>query len=176
MNATSWLSSTFNLLRNSLPASEMPPPERSTRERLDATLRQQQEALSPRSLRKTLQMLKAVVDPQVSEVEGARRARSLVEWYATASQAERLDLWLLISEQFGPDATKVRAARDDYDAALGTADEGAAEIRLRRALVSPRTRLLQRFAPCAGRDRNPSEKPLLLLPCCAPSDEKLKLP
>jgi len=150
MNATSWLSSTFNLLRNSLPASEMPPPERTTRERLDATLRQQQEALSPRSLRKTLQMLKAVVDPQVSEVEGARRARSLVEWYATASQAERLDLWLLISEQFGPDATKVRAARDDYDAALGTADEGAAEIRLRRALVSPRTRLLQRFAAYPG--------------------------
>jgi malonyl-CoA decarboxylase len=59
-------------------------------------------------------------------------------------------LWLLISEQFGPDAVKVRAARDDYDAALGTVDEGPAEIRLRRALVSPRTRLLQRFAASAG--------------------------
>jgi malonyl-CoA decarboxylase len=33
---------------------------------------------------------------------------------------------------------------------LGTVDEGPAEIRLRRALVSPRTRLLQRFAASAG--------------------------
>jgi malonyl-CoA decarboxylase len=86
----------------------------------------------------------------VSEVEGGRRAKALAEWYAKAEAAERQDLWLLISEQFGPDALKVRAARDDYDAALGTADEGAAEIRLRRALVSPRTRLLQRFAAYPG--------------------------
>jgi len=144
MSAASWLSSQFNLLRNSLLASEAEP--RTTRERLDATLPRGQEALSPRTLRKTLQMLKAVVDPQVSEVEGAKRARAVVEWYAQASAAERLDVWLLMSEAFGPDATKVRAARDEYDAALGTADEGAAEIRLRKALLSPRTRLMQRFA------------------------------
>ena len=148
MMAASWLSSQFNLLRNSLLASEAEP--RSTRERLDATLSRSQEALSPRTLRKTLQMLKAVVDPQVSEVEGARRARAVVEWYAQASAEERLDVWLLMSEAFGPDATKVRAARDEYDAALGTADEGAAEIRLRKALVSPRTRLMQRFAAYPG--------------------------
>jgi malonyl-CoA decarboxylase len=86
----------------------------------------------------------------VSEVEGGRRAKALADWYAKAEAAERQDLWLLISEQFGPDALKVRAARDDYDAALGTVDEGPAEIRLRRALVSPRTRLLQRFAASAG--------------------------
>jgi malonyl-CoA decarboxylase len=83
-------------------------------------------------------------------VEGGRRAKALADWYAKAEPAERQDLWLLISEQFGPDAFKVRAARDDYDAALGTVDEGPAEIRLRRALVSPRTRLLQRFAASAG--------------------------
>ena len=86
----------------------------------------------------------------MSEVEGGRRAKALADWYAKAEAAERQDLWLLISEQFGPDAVKVRAARDDYDAALGTVDEGPAEIRLRRALVSPRTRLLQRFAASAG--------------------------
>jgi malonyl-CoA decarboxylase len=86
----------------------------------------------------------------VSEVEGARRAKALTDWYAKAEPAERQDVWLLISEQFGPDALKVRSARDDYDAALGTADEGPAEIRLRRALVSPRTRLLQRFAASSG--------------------------
>jgi len=152
MNATTWLSSKINLLRNSAPAAaEAPKPEdRSTRERLDATLRQKAEALSPRTLRRTLTSLQAVVDPRVSEVEGARRAKALTDWYVKAEPAERQDVWLLISEQFGPDAVKVRAARDDYDAALGTADEGPAEIRLRRALVSPRTRLLQRFAASAG--------------------------
>ena len=139
------------MLGNTLLASVAPQEEnRSTRERLDATLRQKTEALSPRSLRRTLSELQAVVDPRVSEVEGGRRAKALADWYAKASVEERQDLWLLISEQFGPDAGKVRAARDDYDAALGSADEGSAEIRLRRALVSPRTRLMQRFAAYPG--------------------------
>ena len=151
MNATSWLSSKLNLLRNSGPAiGPSHAEDRSTRERLDATLRLQKEALSPRSLRRTLTLLQSVVDPRVSEVEGGRRAKALADWYALASTNERQDLWLLISEQFGPDAVKVRAARDGYDAALGTVDEGQAEIRLRRALVSPRTRLLQRFATYPG--------------------------
>ena len=151
MNASTWLSSKLNLLRNSAPASQPVPDEmRSTRERLDATLRKEKEALSPRSLRRTLSLLQGVVDPRVSEVEGGRRAKALADWYAKAEAVERQDLWLLISEQFGPDAVKVRAARDDYDAALGTVDEGPAEIRLRRALVSPRTRLLQRFAAYPG--------------------------
>ncbi|MFY8179929.1 MAG: malonyl-CoA decarboxylase [Limnohabitans sp.] len=152
MNATTWLGSKINLLLNSASAfAELPQvDDRSTRERLDATLRQKTEALSPRSLRRTLTLLQAVVDPRVSEVEGGRRAKALADWYAKAQAAERQDLWLLISEQFGPDALKVRAARDDYDAALGTVEEGPAEIRLRRALVSPRTRLLQRFAASSG--------------------------
>lgn len=152
MNATTWLSSKINLLLNSASAfAELPQvDDRSTRERLGATLRQKTEALSPRSLRRTLTLLQAVVDPRVSEVEGGRRAKALADWYAKAQGAERQDLWLLISEQFGPDALKVRAARDDYDAALGTVEEGPAEIRLRRALVSPRTRLLQRFAASSG--------------------------
>jgi len=151
MNASNWLSSKFNVLRNSAPASlASEEVARSTRERLDATLRKQKEALSPRSLRRTLLLLQAVVDPKVSEVEGGRRAKALADWYAKAQISERQDLWLLISEQFGPDPVKVRSARDEYDAALGTVDEGAAEIRLRRALVSPRTRLLQRFAAYPG--------------------------
>ena len=151
MNATNWLSTKLNLLRNSAPAS-VPTEEvtRSTRERLGATLRVHKEALSPRSLRRTLLLLQSVVDPKVSEVEGGRRAKALADWYAKAETSERQDLWLLISEQFGPDPLKVRAARVEYDSALGSVDEGAAEIRLRRALVSPRTRLLQRFAAYPG--------------------------
>jgi malonyl-CoA decarboxylase len=119
---------------------------RTTRERLKGTLRRKQEALSPRVLRRTLTELQAIVEPRVGEVEGSRRARGVAGWYAKATAEQRRDAWLLMSEQFAPDATKVNAAREQYEAAAGTAEEGQAEIRLRRAVESPRTRLLQRFA------------------------------
>jgi malonyl-CoA decarboxylase len=122
------------------------PLSRTTRERLQATLRRGEEALSPRVLRRTMAELQAVVDPRASEVEGGRRAKAFAEWYVQASADERRDAWLLIAEQFGPDPKKITAAREQYEAAQGTPEEGAAEIRLRKALVSPRTRLLQRFA------------------------------
>ncbi|AMO21758.1 malonyl-CoA decarboxylase family protein [Ramlibacter solisilvae] len=115
-------------------------------ERLKATLRREQEALSPRALRRTLAELRAIAEPQVSEVEGGRRAREFAAWYAKATPGERRDCWLLMSEQFAPDAKKIRAARQQYEAAHGTQEEGEAEIRLRRAFVSARTRLMQRFA------------------------------
>ncbi|HVE54089.1 MAG TPA: malonyl-CoA decarboxylase [Ramlibacter sp.] len=122
------------------------PAGRSMRERLQATLRRGQEALSPRVLRRALAELQAVVDARASEVEGGRRARAFAAWYATAPAEERRDAWLLMSEQFGPDPKKIKSAREHYELSQGTAEEGAAEIRLRRALVSPRARLLQRFA------------------------------
>ena len=119
---------------------------RSTRERLKATLRQKEEALSPRVLRRTLQELKRVVDPQVSEAEGGLRAKAVAQWYAKAAPNERRDMWLLMSEQFVADAQKTQAAQAQFAAAVGTADEAVAEVRLRRATVSPRRRLLQRFS------------------------------
>jgi len=119
---------------------------RTTRERLKGTLRHAQEALSPRVLRRTLTELQAIVEPRVGEVEGSRRARGVAGWYAKATAEQRRDAWLLMSEQFAPDATRVNAAREQYEAALGTSEEGQAEIRLRRAFESPRTRLLQRFS------------------------------
>jgi malonyl-CoA decarboxylase len=122
------------------------PSARTTRERLQATWRRGEEALSPRVLRRTLADLQEIVDPRASEVEGGRRARAFATWYATAPAEQRRDAWLLMSEQFGPDPKKIQSAREHHAAAQGTAEEGAAEIRLRRALVSPRTRLLQRFA------------------------------
>jgi len=122
------------------------PAGRSTRERLQATLRRGQEALSPRVLRRTLSELQAVADPRASEVEGGRRAAAFASWYATAEPAQRRDAWLLMSEHFGPDPKKIQSAREQYEAAQGTPQEGAAEVRLRRALLSPRSRLLQRFA------------------------------
>ncbi len=132
--------------RAAKPATSKETPVRSSRERLNATLRQKEEALSPRVLRRTLTELQAIVDPSVSEVEGGKRARGVAQWYSKATPEQRQDCWLLMSEQFAPDASKVKAAREQYEAAVGSPDEGAAEIRLRKALVSPRTRLLQRFA------------------------------
>ncbi|MBC7435546.1 MAG: malonyl-CoA decarboxylase [Bdellovibrionales bacterium] len=131
-------------------ASAQAPPSaplapRTTRERLKATLSRKQEALSPRVLRRTLTELQSIIDPHVSEVEGGRRAKGVAQWYAAATADQRRDAWLLMSEQFAPDPLKVKAARDQYDSAQGTPDEGQAEIRLRKAFVSPRTRLLQRF-------------------------------
>jgi malonyl-CoA decarboxylase len=119
---------------------------RSLRERLAATLRQQPEALSPRALRRMLGDLQAIIDSRVSEVEGGRRAMALAAWYAAAPLEERRDLWLLMSEHFVADQALAKAAQAQYAAAVGTADEAVAEVRLRRATVSPRRRLLQRFS------------------------------
>jgi malonyl-CoA decarboxylase len=123
---------------------------RATRERLQATLAQNGEALSPRALRRVLQELQGVIDGRVSEVEGGRRAATLTAWYMGATAARRHDMWLLMSEQFMADAPKVKAAQALYAAALGTPDEAAAEVQFRRATVSPRRRLLQRFSANPG--------------------------
>ena len=119
---------------------------RSTRDRLKATLRQKEEALSPRVLRRTLEELRAIIDPQVSEVEGGIRAKGVAHWYAWAAPNERRDMWLLMSEQFVADAQKTKAAQARFAALVGTADEAVAEVQYRRATVSPRRRLLQRFS------------------------------
>ena len=123
---------------------------RLTHERLQATLRQDNEALSPRLLRRTLQELRAIIDPRVSEVEGGRRAMNVAAWYAAAPAEERHDMWLLMSEQFLADAQKTKDAQARFAAAVGTPDEAAAEVHYRRATVSPRRRLLQRFSVYPG--------------------------
>ncbi|MBG9387431.1 malonyl-CoA decarboxylase [Caenimonas aquaedulcis] len=123
---------------------------RSTRERLKATLRRHAEALSPRVLRRTLTELQAVIEASVSEVEGGRQAEGVMRWYAQASPAQRQDMWLLMSEQFTADPEQVKRAQAQYAAAVGTPDEAAAEVLFRRATVSPRRRLLQRFSAAPG--------------------------
>lgn len=123
--------------------------ERPIRERLAASLRHREEAMSPRMLRLVLEELKSIIDPQISEVEGGLRAKVLIERYAGASVPRRRDMWLLMSEMFVADPQKIRGAQEKYAAAVGTPDEAAAEVRYRRATVSPRRRLLQRFSVLA---------------------------
>jgi len=120
--------------------------ERPTRERLAASLRHKDEAMSPRMLRRVLEELKDIIDPRISEVEGGRRAKVLIERYAGATVERRRDMWLLMSEMFVADPEKVKTAQAKFAAAVGTPDEAAAEVQYRRATVSPRRRLLQRFS------------------------------
>ena len=169
MNTSTWITSTVSkLLPSGGPKSkEKVPPatagsaqgaikneadgaakvaSRSTRERLEGSLRHKEEALSPRVLRRTLEELKAIVDPRYSEIEGGRRAQGVAQWYAGATVEQRRDMWLLMSEQFVLDPVVVGKAQAKYAAAVGTPDEAAAEVHYRRATVSPRRRLLQRFS------------------------------
>ncbi|MEK9952021.1 MAG: malonyl-CoA decarboxylase, partial [Curvibacter sp.] len=123
MNATSWISRQVTRLlpvarQGLLPSgvggvaavragaaapAEPPQAERPTRERLGASLRHKAEAMSPRMLRRTLDELKAIIDPQISEVEGGRRAQVLIERYMRATVERRRDMWLLMSEMFTAD-------------------------------------------------------------------------
>ena len=123
---------------------------RTTRERLGAVRGRREEALSPWVLRRTLRELQHVADPAVSDVEGGRRAAGVARWYAQATPEQRRDCWLLMSEQFTPDPAEIETAHQAYQAARGSEDEAHAEVRLRQAVASPRTRLLQRFAAFAG--------------------------
>ena len=141
MNTREWLTEQVTRLRKPAPA-----PARSTQDRLKARLRQGDEAMSPSALRRQLDELKAIVDPLVSEVEGGRRAGALIDGYASTTPAHRRDLWLLMSERFVADPQQVQAAQAQYLKAVGTPDHAAAEVLFRRATVSPRRRLLQRFS------------------------------
>ena len=152
-----WITRSVALITNARPAVDDSAPvaekakaERSTHERLQATLRRGEECLSPRALRKLLTVLQEVIAPRVSEVEGGRRAQALAAWYAAAEPGERRDFWLLLCEQFAPDASRFKAARERYEAAVGTPGEAQAEIGLRKAMTSPRTRVLQRFSAFPG--------------------------
>ena len=134
---------------------------RTMRERLGALLGRhpkaesasapgQRAAPASRALRRTLAALQAVNDPTISDVEGGRRAAGVADWYAGVGSDERRAFWLLLSEQFAPDIGALDAARAAYAAAGGTSGEARAELALRKALTTPRTRLLQRFAAFPG--------------------------
>ena len=170
MTATEWIQRGVSLLRTGtadekVAAAEGPPPAvsaaapsvgdearppRTLAERMEATLRRHGEALPPRALRKALEDMRAVIDPRVSEVEGGRRACALAAWYAGLAPAERRDVWLLMCECLAPDARRLQTAREQFEAAApGTPEHAQAEVRLRKALLSPRARLLQRFSMAA---------------------------
>jgi malonyl-CoA decarboxylase len=129
-----------------LGAEAKTPKHRRMHERLEATLRKEGEALSPRRLRQLKSELQAVLDPRVSEVEGGHRARAVMTWYVQAPLVERKDFWLLLSETFAPDMVSIKNAQAAWEAALGSAEQAEAEVRMQKAIASPRGRIIQRIA------------------------------
>ena len=130
-NPSAWIARNVSRLRSAAKdqgAAAPAPPPRSTHERLAATLRRADEALPPRQLRRLLADLQAVAAPQVSELEGGRSAQTLIDWYAQATPAQRHDLWLLMCEQFGPDAQRIQAVRQQLEQAQDT-DQMALQIK-----------------------------------------------
>ena len=167
MSTPGWISRKVSGLMPSAGAT------RTTRERLAGTLRHKEEALSPRVLRRTLAELRAIVDPRLSDVDGGLRAQAVASRYAGATVEQRRDMWLLMSEQFVADPQVVQLAQAQYADAVGTPDEAAAEVLYRRATVSPRRRLLQRFSAFPEGIRFLVDLRAELLPCLK-SDKRLQ--
>ncbi|MEN9587890.1 MAG: hypothetical protein RIT15_1465 [Pseudomonadota bacterium] len=103
-------------------------------------------AMKASELRKLFADLEAVIEPSISQTEAGLRAAKVIDWYATAPAAHRLKLCLLMSEKFAPDIERLRPAKEHYEQSMDTPEQGMAEIKLRRALYSPRRRLLQSFS------------------------------
>jgi malonyl-CoA decarboxylase len=154
MSTGEWISRAVgNLLtgRRKEQASDMgaepkAPKGRRMQERLEATLRKDDEAMSPRKLRQLQSELQSVLDPRVSEVEGGHRAREMMVWYAQAPVQDRKDFWLLLSESFAPSLPLIKQAQAHWEAALGTPEQAEAEVRMQKAMASPRGRIMQRVA------------------------------
>lgn len=151
--ASEWFARGMSLLRNpqqASPAEEASAATRPLAQRLKSTLRRGAEPNPPHVLRKLLEDLRATANERVSEVEGARHAKEVMAWYATATAAQRQDLWQMLCELFGPDAKRLDAALVQCEKAQSPSEQAQAEIALRRALVSERTRVLQRFSVPEG--------------------------
>ena len=102
MNTPHWLERGMMLLRsktqpsttNTKPALNSLQDDHATKERIEASIKKREQVLPERTLRKVMKELQNVIDPQVSEIEGVRRAKVFSQWYLKASAPQRMDVWL----------------------------------------------------------------------------------
>ena len=148
--APDWLARSLDKLRGTSAPPVTAATQRPMAQRLKATLRRGPEALSPHVLRRLMDDLQSAASEQLSEVEAAKHAQSVMHWYASATDAQKTDLWLLMCQEFGPDTQRIQAVRLQLEQASTPGEMAQAEIALRKVLVSARTRLLQRFSVPEG--------------------------
>ena len=79
------------------------------------------------------------------EVSTRQRAERLANTYLTLGDAGRLAFLRMVATEFGPDATAVEKAHEQYQKAIGSDAQWAAESALRAALRSSRLRILTQF-------------------------------
>jgi malonyl-CoA decarboxylase len=101
--------------------------------------------LGPRQLTAWRQRWLHVADTSVSEAEGGRRAEQVAAELGALNLRQRAQAWALMSRALQPDAGAIARAQQHYAEQMGRAGQTQAEMALRRALYSPRVRLLQRF-------------------------------
>jgi malonyl-CoA decarboxylase len=79
------------------------------------------------------------------EVSARQRAGRLAEAYLRLNDEGRATFLRIVATEFGPDPQKVAKAHADYQAAIGSDAQWAAESALRNAMRSSRLRILTQF-------------------------------
>lgn len=102
-------------------------------------------ALSQRDLQQLRRQLRECAEARGGEVSARERAARLAGVYLGLDDVGRHALLRMIALEFGPDPARVALAHSSYQAAIGTTAQWEAEAELRRAMGSPRLRILTQF-------------------------------
>lgn len=103
------------------------------------------EGLSERQLNQIRDQLKECAAGLGGEISARQRAARLAETYLGLDDAGRTAFLRVVATEFGPDATAVEKAHTNFQAAIGTDGQWAAESALRAAMRSSRLRILTQF-------------------------------
>jgi malonyl-CoA decarboxylase len=79
------------------------------------------------------------------EVSTRQRAARLADTYLVLGDEGRAEFLRIVATEFGPDPQAVEKAHEDYQSAIGSDDQWAAESALRGAMRSARLRILTQF-------------------------------
>lgn len=101
--------------------------------------------LSPRQATQVREQLKDCAAALGGEISARQRAARLAETYLALDDKGRAAFLAIVATEFGPDPVAVEKAHAQYQAAIGTDDQWAAESELRGAMRSARLRILTQF-------------------------------
>ncbi len=101
--------------------------------------------MSQRQINHLRRLLQACADEQGGEISSRQRAAQLGELYLSLDDAGKRDFLHLLVTDFGPARVGVDAALQAWQEADSTQQRRDAEAGLRRAIASPRLRILTQF-------------------------------